>query len=92
MINQSIVGGSSFLFVGSVWCDSRTDFLPTFVFFLNYQQHKVGISANYFFPFISMVRFIVVAHKFGGKCYLIFKLIIMNKNNWYVKIWKENTI
>ena len=22
----------------------------TFEFFLNYQQHKVGISANYFFP------------------------------------------
>ena len=41
-------------------------------FFLNYQQHKIGISAKYFFPFISFVIFIVITHRFGGKCYLIF--------------------
>ena len=34
-------------------------------FFLNYRQHKIGISASYFFPFISFVKFIVVTHKFG---------------------------
>ena len=41
-------------------------------FSLNYQQQKVGISANYFFPFICFVIFVLVTHKFAGKCYLIF--------------------
>ena len=45
--------------------------------FLNYQQHKVGISGNHFFPFDSFVIFIIVTHKFAGKCYLIFQLIII---------------
>ena len=27
---------------------------------------------RYFFPFISFVKFIVVTHKFCGKCYLVF--------------------
>ena len=41
-------------------------------FFQNYEQHKFGISANYFFPFISFAKCIVVTDIFGGKCYLIF--------------------
>ena len=44
----------------------------TFEFFLNCRQHKVGISANFFFPFISIVKLIMISYKFGGKCYLIF--------------------
>ena len=35
-------------------------------FFVNYQQHKVGISAKYFFPVFSFDKFIVVANKFDG--------------------------
>ena len=32
---------------------------PYFEFFLNYQQHKVGISAtNYFFPYIYLFYYI----------------------------------
>ena len=33
--------------------------------FPNYLQHKVGISANYFFPIISSIKFIIVTHTFG---------------------------
>ena len=40
--------------------------------FLNYQQYKVGISANYVFPLISFVKFIVVTHRLDWKCYFIF--------------------
>ena len=40
------------------------------VFFLNDQQHKVGISGNHFF--VSFVTFFEVTHMFTGKCYLIF--------------------
>ena len=40
--------------------------------FLNCQQHKVDISVNHFFPFVSFVMFITVTHKFGRGCYLIF--------------------
>ena len=40
-------------------------------FLLNYQQHKVGVSAIYFFPFISFVELIIVIHMFSGKCYII---------------------
>ena len=40
--------------------------------FLNYHQHKLDFSANYFFPFISFIEFIIVTHNFDGKCYLIF--------------------
>ena len=29
----------------------------TWVFFQSYLQHKVGISANYFFPFYFFVKF-----------------------------------
>ena len=46
--------------------------MNTFEFSLNYQQHKVGISANYIFPFISFVKFIKIIRKFGRKYYLIF--------------------
>ena len=37
--------------------------------FLNYKQHKVGISGNHFFPFDSFVIFItcILTHKFAGK-------------------------
>ena len=45
-------------------------------FFINYGQHKVGISDNHFIPFVSFVTIIVVTHKFGAKYYLIFLLII----------------
>ena len=31
-----------------------------FEFSQNYQQHKVGISTSYFFPFISLDEFIIV--------------------------------
>ena len=48
----------------------------TLEFFRNYQQHKVGIWANYFFHFISIVQFIIVTHKSAGKYYLIFLLYI----------------
>ena len=41
-------------------------------FLLNYQKHKVDISGNYFFPFISYVKFIVVTYTLAGKCCLIF--------------------
>ena len=41
-------------------------------FFLNYQQHKVGISGNYFFPYISFVKFIIATYKFNGKVKLNF--------------------
>ena len=34
-----------------------------FEVFLNYQHHKVGISANCFFPTFSTVKFISVTHK-----------------------------
>ena len=47
-------------------------------FSLNYQQQKVDTSANYFFPFICFVIFVLVTYKFSGKCYLIFFLIIMH--------------
>ena len=40
--------------------------------FLNYKQHKVIISGEYFFPFASFVTSIIVTDKFGEKCYLIF--------------------
>ena len=43
----------------------------TLEFFLSYQQHKVYISANYFFLCISFVECIIVT-QFRGKCYLIF--------------------
>ena len=43
----------------------------TFEFSLNYQQYRVGISMNHFFPFVSFVTFVIVTHKFGGKCYLV---------------------
>ena len=36
-----------------------------------YKQHKIGISINYFFPFISLVEIILVTYKFHGKCYVI---------------------
>ena len=36
-------------------------------FSLNYQHHKVGISADYLFPFISFVKFIVFNNKFFGQ-------------------------
>ena len=42
-----------------------------FEFLLNYQQHKFGISANYFIPFISIVKFIMVTYKFSWKYNLI---------------------
>ena len=42
--------------------------LAIFEFFPNYQQHKVGISGNHFFPFVSFVSFILVTHNFVGKC------------------------
>ena len=32
--------------------------------FPTYQQHKVGISANYFFTLVSFVKVIVVTLKF----------------------------
>ena len=50
----------------------RFPLIAFFLNFLNYQQHKVGISANYFFPFIPFRKFITVTHKFGGISYLIF--------------------
>ena len=34
-----------------------------FKFFLNYQQHKIDISVNYSFSFVSFVKFIVVCWK-----------------------------
>ena len=49
--------------------------------FLNYQQNKAGISANQPFPFASFVTFIAVTDKFGGKCYLIFSLMIRYYKN-----------
>ena len=41
----------------TVWITDRIEF------FLNYLQHKVGISGNYFFPFVSFVKYIMVTHK-----------------------------
>ena len=41
-----------------------------YLFFLTYQQHKLGIPANYFFPFISIVKSIKVAYEFGEKVLL----------------------
>ena len=35
----------------------------TWVNFQNYQHHKVGISAKYFFPFISSFEFVIITHK-----------------------------
>ena len=46
-------------------------------YFQNYQEYEVGISVNHFFLFVSTVIFILVTLKSGGKCYLIFLLIIM---------------
>ena len=46
-------------------------------FFLKYQQPEVVVSANYIFPLILFGKLIMVTHKFGEKCYLIFYLIIM---------------
>ena len=43
------------------------DCLRELIFFLNYQQHKVGISGNYYFPFISTVKHLLCTFKFGGK-------------------------
>ena len=57
---------------------------------MTHREYNISISANYFFPFISFVEFIVVTHKFGGKCYFIFLLIIMYWKNWYVKISTRN--
>ena len=34
--------------------------------FLNFQQHKINKSGNYFFPFTSVVKFVVVTGKFSG--------------------------
>ena len=53
------------LLIGAL-LQSSSEFFPAVEFFLNYQQHKVGISVNYFFTFISFVKFIVVIHKFDG--------------------------
>ena len=33
-------------------------------FSLNYRQHKVGISGNHFFPFVSFVKFTIVKISF----------------------------
>ena len=41
-----------------------------YLFFLTYQQHKLGIPANYFFPFISIVKSIKLAYEFGEKVLL----------------------
>ena len=42
--------------------------MDTFEFSLNYQQLKVGISANHAFPFIAFVKLNKATHKY----YLIF--------------------
>ena len=58
--------------------------------FYNYQQHKVDRSGNYFFPFISVVKFVLVTDQFDGVYYQVFLLIMcikklmcqdMNKTN-----------
>ena len=54
--------------------------------FPNYEQRKVGISVNRFFPFGSFVMVILVTHKFGEKYRLIFELIIRYLKNRYVKV------
>ena len=41
-------------------------------FLLNYLQYKATKSANYFFPFVFFVNFLVVTDNFGRKCYFIF--------------------
>ena len=38
---------------------------------------EVFLNYHYFFPLVSFVKFIKVTHKFDGKYYLIFLLIIM---------------
>ena len=38
---------------------------------------KLAFLPTVSFLFFSFVKFIIVIHKFGGKCYLILKLIIM---------------
>ena len=43
-----------------------------FEFFINYQQHRIDISVNHFFPSISYDTFIIVTRPFGAKFYLIF--------------------
>ena len=45
-------------------------------FSLNCQQYKVGISANFFFPFISLIEFIVDTHEFW--CKMLFNFVINN--------------
>ena len=42
--------------------------------FRNYQQHKIDISPNYIFPFISFVKFVPITDQFGGK--MLINLVI----------------
>ena len=61
--------------------DTRRLLFHLIIFFLNYQQHKVGTSGNYFLPFVCFITFTVFTYMFGRKCYLICQLIIMYKIN-----------
>ena len=53
--------------------------LGYFSFFLNYQQHEVGVFANYFFPFISFVKFVVVTHRWKMLPNLLINYYVLNE-------------
>ena len=41
--------------------------------FLDHSSNKkLFFSGNHFIIFVSFVEFIIIAHKFGGKCYLVY--------------------
>ena len=64
----------------------------TLVFFQFCQQHKIDRSANYFFPFYSYVKFLIVTDKFGGICYSNVSLIICIKRTNMSRYYKKMTL